>query len=66
MRQLVANNIRKLINKQRTQKERRQTTKGKLESQERQLINNIKKKINQNKFNSIHPLIKFTIENETQ
>lgn len=49
MRQLIANNIRKLINEQKTLKERRQTAQLKLEYQERNLINKIKKKINQNK-----------------
>jgi hypothetical protein len=48
MRQLIAN-VEKLINEQKPLKERRQTAQLKLESQERNLINNMKKKIKQNK-----------------
>jgi hypothetical protein len=42
-------NVHKLIYGQTALKERRQTAQLKLESQERNLINNIKKKRNQNK-----------------
>jgi hypothetical protein len=48
MRQLVANNIQKLINIQKTLKERWKTTQLKLESQERKLIMDIKENIRLN------------------
>jgi hypothetical protein len=48
IRQLVANNIQKLINKQQTKKESRQTHKEKIEAREHRLIKDIKKKIEQN------------------
>jgi hypothetical protein len=48
MRQLVANNIKKLVRKQKTLKERPQTAQLKLEYQERNLVKNIRQKIIQN------------------
>jgi hypothetical protein len=48
MRQLVANNIPKLIHKQNTNQDRRQTTRQKMEIRERKLIHHIKKKITDN------------------
>jgi hypothetical protein len=48
MRQLVTNNTQKLINKQNAQTERRQTSQQKLETHERKLTYNIKKKTEQN------------------
>jgi hypothetical protein len=46
MRQLVANNIKKIINTENTKTNRRQTTLQKREVQEQKLIRNIKKKLN--------------------
>jgi hypothetical protein len=44
----MTNNLQKIINKETTQKERRTTLKMKHKIHKRKLINNIKKKMNQN------------------
>jgi hypothetical protein len=50
MRQLVGNNIQNIINTENKTKNRRQTTVQKRDLQERKLIRNIKKKLNDNQF----------------